>query len=154
MILFLDFDGTTHPIPCKDRDFFSCLPRLENVLRQYPQVQIVISSLWRASDDLNGLRRYFSEDMRARIIDVTPFTETLAYASDSEFILGVVRWSEIQLWIEKNNYAGPWVALDDAWREFPDPCLQLIVCRTEIGFGPIEELKLRDYLGAHLTGGV
>lgn len=149
MIIFLDFDGTTHPIPCKDRDFFSCLPRLENVLREYPHVQIVISSLWRASDDLEGLRRYFSEDIRPRVIDMTPFTDTPAYANESEFIIGKVRHEEILMWIERNDYGGPWVALDDATSEFPYPCLQLIPCAMEVGFAEEEEKKLRAYLEAH-----
>ena len=42
MILFLDFDGVLHPVfPRKDRtdeenQLFSCLPRLEGVLRDFP----------------------------------------------------------------------------------------------------------------------
>ncbi|MFZ3000646.1 MAG: HAD domain-containing protein [Undibacterium umbellatum] len=48
MILFLDFDGVLHPEPCYDKtQLFSCLPRLEAILRDFPTVQIVISSTWR-----------------------------------------------------------------------------------------------------------
>lgn len=142
MILFLDFDGVLHPIPTQDRNLLCHVPRLETVLRAYPDVQIVISSLWRASHDLEMLRQYFSEDIRPRIIGMTPFTEVPAFAPDSEFILGVVRHKEILLWIEQNKYEGQWLALDDAWREFPDPCNELIRCETEIGFDSKVELKL------------
>ena len=45
MILFLDFDGVLHPEPCYDKQsFFCCLPRLENVLRDFPKVRVVISN--------------------------------------------------------------------------------------------------------------
>lgn len=143
MILFLDFDGVLHPIPCKDKDLLCFIPRLEGVLRDYPEVQIVISSLWRASHDLDGLRAYFSKDIQPRIIGMTPFTETPAYAPDSEFILGVVRHTEILMWIEQNQYGGSWLAIDDAWKEFPDPCMQLVRCETEIGFDADKEIELR-----------
>lgn len=146
MILFLDFDGVLHPIPSHDKQFFSCLPRLEALLREFPKVQIVISSMWRA-DGVENLLRYFSEDIRPRIIGGTPWSEVPAYAPDSEFILGVVRHSEILAWIAENNYAGPWVALDDSWREFPAGCEELIVCPEETGFGDNQERALRARLG-------
>lgn len=147
MILFLDFDGTTHPIPCKDRDFFSCLPRLENVLRDYPQVQIVISSLWRCDQPLEQLRGYFSEDMRPRVIDTTPWITE--YDVKGFFLVAHTRHAEILEWIAQHDYNGPWVALDDAWREFPDGCEQLIPCAMERGFDAIAEAVLRIYLDAH-----
>ncbi len=149
MILFLDFDGVLHPIANIGRDKFMHVPRLESVLRDFPDVQVVISSMWR-SDGIDACRSHFSDDIAKRIIGGTPWTDTLAYAPDSEFILGVVRHTEIMMWIEQNAYIGPWVALDDSWREFPDPCHQLIKCRPEIGFGGIAELQLRDYLTYYL----
>lgn len=149
MILFLDFDGTTHPIPCKDRDFFSCLPRLENVLREYPHVQVVISSLWRCDQPLEQLREYFSDDIRPRVIGLTPFVEAAKNESWSAFFTAKTRHAEILEWIAQHDYKGPWVALDDAWREFPDACLQLIRCYTEVGFDTAAEQHLRAYLDAY-----
>jgi len=34
MILFLDFDGVTHPQPCGDENVFCCLHLIESVLRE------------------------------------------------------------------------------------------------------------------------
>ncbi len=145
MILFLDFDGVLHPAPTTGGDQFVHVPRLESVLRDFPDVQIVISSMWR-SDGIDACRSHFSEDIAKRIIGGTPWTDTLAYAPDSEFILGVVRHTEIQMWIEQNAYIGPWVALDDSWREFPDPCAELVRCEVEVGLNERVANELREYL--------
>lgn len=147
MILFLDFDGVLHPIPCKNADLLCHIPRLEKVLRDYPQVQIVISSLWRCEQPIEQLRGWFSEDIRPRVIGITPFISEPDERTG--FILAQTRHAEILEWIAQNKYGGPWVALDDAVNEFPDPCLTLIPCRTEFGFCAIEELKLRAYLDGH-----
>ena len=76
MIIFLDFDGVLHPeyveqtVPA---DVAFCrLPHVEAVLRYYPCVDIVISSTWRTQFSLSELQEFFSPDIAARIIDVTP----------------------------------------------------------------------------------
>lgn len=48
-VLFLDFDGVTHPEVCTAEQLFCCLPLIEEVLRRRPGVDIVISSSWRAN---------------------------------------------------------------------------------------------------------
>ena len=66
MILFLDFDGVLHPeysdraVP--DEIAFCHLPRFEAVLRDFPNVEIVISSTWRYHLPLDALRERFSAD--------------------------------------------------------------------------------------------
>ena len=44
MIIFLDFDGVTHTIQSSELGYFQHVPALEEVLREFPSVQIVISS--------------------------------------------------------------------------------------------------------------
>ena len=146
MILFLDFDGTTHPGINTD---FRCLPRIEKVLREFPHVQVVISSWWRASHALPELRKYFSEDIRHRVIDVTPLEKVQAYGNDSPFLVSAKeRGQEILEWISINNYAGPWVALDDDKRGFAEDCEQLIRCDFDVGVDAEIEEKLRHAFAA------
>ena len=71
-ILFLDFDGVTHPDPCDAGQHFTRLPLIEEVLRPYPACKIVISSSWRAVHPLDEMRTFFADDMRPRVIGVTP----------------------------------------------------------------------------------
>ena len=149
MILFLDFDGVLHPIPRNGAEL-RFIPRLEAVLRDYPAVRIVISSMWRHDEchDLETLRSYFSDDIAARIIGVTPSIETplkreYDFLEDVGFMLPQTRYNECVQWVKDNRYDGLWLCLDDAWREFPDPCRQLIRCETAIGFDAAVERVLR-----------
>ena len=78
MILFLDFDGVLHPEydgQATPADVVFChLPRFEAVMRDYPEVEIVISSMWREQFPLDALRARFSPDIAGRIIGATPVT--------------------------------------------------------------------------------
>jgi hypothetical protein len=73
VILFLDFDGVLHPRPVAARncEVFCAIHRLEDVLRQVPDVEVVISSSWRHHHPFGEMREYFAEDVRCRV-GVTP----------------------------------------------------------------------------------
>ncbi len=138
-LLFLDFDGVLHPHEHYRHQYFSSLPRLEALLRDYPSVNIVITSSWRESFDLNELRQFFCEEIAPRIIVVTTCIDDRKPFR---------RYREIQQFLAK--YAGlqtPWLALDDMAFHYPQPCPQLIVCNLRTGFGKTEELQLRHQLG-------
>ncbi len=73
MILFLDFDGVLHPEPCySDSDLFCHRPLFESVMREFPDIEIVISSTWRQNRSLAQLKALFSDDIAACIVGVTP----------------------------------------------------------------------------------
>jgi hypothetical protein len=141
MILFLDFDGVLHPFP-KPQDsnhLFVNRDRLEGVLRDYPDVNVVISSTWRESLSLAELAGLFSADIQSRIVGVLPVFEIRSLA-DTE----TIRFREISQYL--NGSADRWVALDDDPDLFPNNCANLIQCDT--GFGDAEEKRLRSFLSA------
>ena len=83
ILLFLDFDGVLHPqyegqqqVP--DEVAFCHLPRFEELLRDFPEVDVVISSAWRKQITLDELKNYFSEDIRTRIVGATPVVNALS----------------------------------------------------------------------------
>jgi len=147
MILFLDFDGVLHPqFPRKDRSEaenkpFAYVPRLEGVLRDFPHVDIVISSSWRTFSSLAQIQARFSPDIAQRIIGVIP---TLKQTEFGVAYAERVRNREVRAWIEAHGRNDePWVALDDdPWNFLPtDP---LVLC--EDGFFDAEEATLRAVL--------
>lgn len=92
MILFLDFDGVLHPFH-RPLGTFVLLSYFEDVLRDFPAVNIVISSTWREEYSLPQLQKFFSEDIARRIIDVTPSWQDLNIIMfvKQKFWLGNVR---------------------------------------------------------------
>ena len=144
MILFLDFDGVLHPegeghLP-SDGAEFCFLPRLEALLRQFPHVDVVVSSSWRERLPYEALIAPFSGDIRRRIIGVTPargMGRSHSYAH---------RESEILAWIDRHAAQGQqWVALDDAEWQFDTHKDHLVVCGFFSGFDETAEAELRAH---------
>ena len=68
-ILFLDIDGVLHPDPPQPDQRLRSLPRLVAILRDFPQVDVVISSLWREKLSLDQLRELFPADPPGSVND-------------------------------------------------------------------------------------
>ena len=140
MILFLDFDGVMHPI--NQTDLFCREEHLARVLRDFPDVEIVISSSWRETHTLKNMQTFFLTDLQSRIVGVTPVIEI----KDAVDVPGV-RFREIQQYLsDTGNQRRRWLALDDDPGIFPDPCTELVLCDGNHGFGHATEQALRTAL--------
>ncbi|PIF28351.1 hypothetical protein CLU88_3259 [Acidovorax sp. 56] len=143
-ILFLDFDGVLHPEHCHESKHFSCLPVLEDALRQAPEWQVVISSTWRLLKPLDQLRSRFSEDIAARVIADTPRFNTLVDVPST--LASYEREAECQAWLRANDMAYlPWLALDDRSWLFRPFCKSLFLVNGKTGLTASagEQLKER-----------
>ena len=140
MILFLDFDGVMHPV--NQTDLFCREERLASVLRDFPCVEVVISSSWRETYTLKNMLTFFLTDLQSRIVGVTPVVEI----RDAVDVSGV-RLREINKYlVDTGNRHRRWVALDDAPELFLPRCAQLVLCDGNHGFGAAEEQTLRAWL--------
>lgn len=148
MILFLDFDGVLHPEPCyEDENLFCRRAQLENILRDFPSVEIVISSNWRDTRTLEELQAFFSDDIAKRIIGVTPDWRDLRELHD---VIGTYpRHIEIEGWRRQSGRVWePWVALDDRAYWFRPFLENLIRCDPAVGIDDQIAAKLRKKLSA------
>lgn len=142
MILFLDFDGVLHPEGeghlANDGMDFCFLPRLEELLREFSHVKIVISSSWREQLAYQKLLKPFSEDIRVRILGATPHS---GFGLPPPYRQ---REGEILAWLQIHDAIDePWVALDDAYWQF-DRCKDhLVVCGSFVGFDDKASAELR-----------
>ena len=114
MIVFLDFDGVTHPffpradLTDAENATFSNLPAIEEALRAHPHVRVVISSSWRLRKPWPELLALFSDDIRPRVIGMTP-TSAGNTGNDPG-----ARMNECLAWLDDNGHTHtPWLALDD-----------------------------------------
>jgi hypothetical protein len=126
VILFLDIDGVLHsrPEPGEhgETDLFASLHLLEGVLRQAPNAEVVIASSWREHHPLEEMREYFAEDVRDRIVGVTPV------------LAGGLRHAECLAWLAQHRPAGTrWLALDDDAGEFEPGCANLLPIDGTVG---------------------
>ena len=151
-ILFLDFDGVTHPDPCSKEAFFCQLPLIEDVLREYKHVDVVISSSWRYDHRLTELQAYFSQDIRTLVIDVTP---SVARTDDEGWmprhLLQHHREWECRKWMRQHRpLEAPWLAIDDMADWFLPDCANLLTTQSRCGFQPEQVSKLREMLKVRL----
>ncbi len=146
IVLFLDFDGVTHTffpregLTDKENQLFYFLPKIEEVLREFAEVKVVISSSWRLlAYSLDDLRLNFSEDLRERVIGVTPEIKLNA-PIDWEGC----RQREVELYLSQNKLEGtPWLALDDVKENYL-PDANLLLCKDK--FDDAEAQQLREML--------
>jgi hypothetical protein len=138
MILFLDFDGVLHPFSRPNGPLVH-VPYFERVLRDFPDVDIVISSAWREAHSLQQLRAFFSEDIAQRIVGVTPQLDSLKHP--------FIREAEIVAWLRDTGRASEtWVAVDDIASFFSPDCRNLVLVDTDVGFNKTTENELRKRL--------
>jgi hypothetical protein len=142
VILFLDFDGVTHPEPCYTEDYFALAPLVEKVVRDFPGTRVVISSAWRENHSLGEIRAMLPMALASMVEGITP--SSLPSSSDhiciivpEEFapaLIPYARHREIAYWL--NMYAKPWdewVALDDRAYLFKPFLPNLIKCDMDWG---------------------
>ena len=145
VILFLDFDGVVH-----ERDAgrsglrrYEFLPRIENVLRDFPEVVVVVSSDWRMPVpdwSARWARARVSADLRSRVIGAVPDL------GEEDQAVGRRR-REAEAYLRDNGMHGSqWIALDDNVTIWGPADSRLLVC--DDGFRADDEERLRDALAA------
>ncbi|MDD2808887.1 HAD domain-containing protein [Rhodoferax sp.] len=150
-VLFLDFDGVTHPEPCKAEHEFSQLVLIEEVLRQHPEVDIVISSSWRLQHSLDEMRAHFAPDIAPRVVGATPSNKKPSGAWLPGAAVSFEREGECDTWMKHNRPWGtPWLAIDDRAHWFRPDCGDLLMTSSKTGFMPDDVLTLKAMLQERL----
>ncbi|MDR0563409.1 MAG: hypothetical protein LBG78_00545 [Azoarcus sp.] len=146
--VFMDFDGVTHP--WGEAEDFRCLPLIESVLREFDEARVIIASDWRMLFSLAKLRQRFSEDIRPRVLGVTPH---ILPRSSRE--LHGLREREARLWLQQHAAepeTAAWCALDDAPGNWTTRS-RLILTDFKRGFTDEDAQAMRGMLRALRSGG-
>jgi hypothetical protein len=141
-LLFLDIDGVLHPVGADysfSSKFFSRLSLLEEILREFKSVDVIIASDWRRAESVEQLQRYFSADIRHRVIGATP-------QIDPSVAVGNRRQLEIQAWLDGNGRSdAEWVALDDCPQSFEAGFERLVLTDPKRAFDEDSFQELRSH---------
>jgi len=145
MILFLDFDGVLHPDPCfEEARLFENAPRLAEILAQFPEVAVVLSTPWRMQRTMAELVDPLPDELRARIIDVTP---PYVFGDTPAALVPYRRHAECVQWLQANSAPhAPWLALDDRASLFAPYCEHLILCDSLRGLTEATATRLNSAL--------
>lgn len=147
IVLFLDFDGVTHPEPCLQEQLFCYLVRIEDVLREHPQVEVVISSSWRDEYSLEQLRALFAADMAERIVGITPSIKRPSSTWQPGQVPEFEREWEIETWLKENRrWDTHWIAIDDRPYWFRPNSVNLLRTHSRIGFTLDDKVTLQAML--------
>jgi len=153
-VLFLDLDGVLHPQPCPDSDLFSRVPILEDVLRPFPDWEVVISSSWRLQMPLMEIRSHLPESLAKRVVDITPdgrFESLLGRPPTLGQHTHGVRQIEIEAWLRQHRAGGGWrtryAALDDWPYNFCSPTPPWVVlCDPAVGLDEGRAQRLMEWM--------
>lgn len=148
-VLFLDFDGVTHPtgLSSESEKCFSQLPIIEHVLRAFPDISVVLSTTWRNSFPMEKCLHKFSPDIKARVVDKTP-SQPSRHDLPVE-LFSYDRHLEVFHWLRMHRDPwDKWIALEDQpWRYQPF-CPNVMLINPKTGFTVEDASKLT----AHLAG--
>jgi hypothetical protein len=143
VILFLDFDGVLHPDPCYDtRRLFEHAPRLVDVLNEFGEVCVVLSTSWRSTKSLDALTAPLPAGLCERVIGATPLFSSFA---PPPHLMPYRRQAECAQWLHVNGQTQrDWIALDDRPSWFSPACEHLIACDSQAGFDQEAAGRLRS----------
>jgi hypothetical protein len=163
MIVFLDFDGVLHPdatFLVKGRptlkttgELFIWAPLLVNVLSDFAEVKIVLSTSWARELSFSRARRWLPDSLRARVIGAT-WHSSMAFHPDG-FRLPQTWWDTATRYQQIKRYANraglaDWVAVDDQPQGWGAEDLdKLVHTNSETGLSDPAALAL---LAARLEG--
>ena len=141
-IIFLDFDGVLHPadylifkavdgeLVLTSDDRFCWADDLWNLIREF-DCHVVIHSSWRNSYTLDQLQGLLPTELGKRVVAITT---------------GDSRHQSILAYVEEAKVK-KYIILDDAADEFPSDCVELLLCKDNMGISSPEiQKKLTQFL--------
>ena len=103
VLLFLDFDGVLHPLGLNKKLDFNKVFYIEQLLEEFPNVSIVISSSWADTHSLDELKKLLpsiSKSIIGKVKEINRYNRDIC----------------IKAWLGNTSLCRyyPWVAVDDA----------------------------------------
>lgn len=152
LVLFLDFDGCMHsdnvrrvngaPVLLGGGQLFEHVQLLVDLLEPYPDVQVVLSTLWVRVFGFDETKAYLPSALQSRVVGTT-----------YEYCADIYEWNELSRFDQVMRYVigknvKAWVALDDDNHCWPESFENRLVCpNRHLGLGePRIQEKLADKL--------
>jgi hypothetical protein len=163
LIVYLDLDGVLHheevlwsskkgiymcPKLAPGRVLFEWLPYLENVLKEFPEVELVLSSSWCIRPGYGDTMKRFPPEIQRRFVGGTYHSrihgaDAWALVKFLELPRGIQVWNDVQRRNPKR-----WLAIDDTDEGWPELAVDnLIRCDGATGLSsPRVQTELQQKL--------
>ncbi|EOC0011705.1 HAD domain-containing protein [Cronobacter turicensis] len=128
--LFLDIDGVLHRAENGSLEF---MPVLCDVLRECPNVRIILSTSWRLGASTKDVLSHFTSEIRPFIVGANPDLD--GHVSEH------IRWHECMAMVRHLGLSS-YTFVDDSARLFPESCPSLFLTKRYEG--------LNDEMGKRL----
>ncbi|WP_172840258.1 HAD domain-containing protein [Solemya pervernicosa gill symbiont] len=112
ILLFLDFDGVTHPRTGSQAFLPTCMTALRNAISNY-DIHIVVSSTWRETNRMHELVDYLLP-LQKPAVGITPVI-------NDRFLSAVRHHEIIKYLIDTEQQSRRWYTIDDCPGFFPSP---------------------------------
>ena len=89
---------------------------------------------------------WFQRNLAGNVIDITPTEIELVNAGKEQFYDNVCRGAEIAYWIEKNNYKGKYIIIDDTQDMLNSQKPFFIITNSNFGLTQKDALKAVEIL--------
>lgn len=153
-ILFLDFDGVLHPdavfmtqkgpILRAQGTLFMWAGLLADVLYDFPQVRVVLSTSWVRHLGFSRARSYLPDPIKERVIGATWHSEMGKGWVDQNWWDTASRYEQICRYANRAHLPS-WVSIDDDSEGWPTDALgYLVCCDGQLGLaqaGRIDDLR-------------
>lgn len=110
-LLFLDFDGVTHPLVGSPMFMPECMNALATAIGPY-ELEIVVASSWRET--------YSREELESKLSSLGKKIQGITPMIDDPF-LKHIRYHEVKQYLNNTNQEDvSWIALDDTGGFYPE----------------------------------
>ena len=147
LVLFLDFDGVFHHIfPLKNQTdeqnslfyYTSNVEKACSTLKESFDLKIVFATSWKEKFSFEDLKGFF-EDYPAIYSSIYSATPNIKGLKDEGY-----KWEEAKVWLEKNQYNGEFIILDDneeVWKINGECNPSLILCDDKFDEKEMEKIN-------------
>ncbi|MGZ3253675.1 MAG: HAD domain-containing protein [Burkholderiaceae bacterium] len=154
-ICYLDYDAVLHDgnvlrnrtrgmyIKTPGRTFFEWMPILDELFAPYPDLQIVLSTMWVRELGFNEAKYELSPSLRDRVIGATFLHPKIVKTDFDRLSRGMQIWGDVE-----RRKPSHWFALDDDAFGWPAACKDnLILTSDQLGVSdPAVQEKIRQRL--------
>jgi hypothetical protein len=142
-VIFLDFDGVTHPFGASASDLFKRVHLLHRILDMNRDLRVVVHSSWRSTLNATGDGWQFSDEEMADFLFHTRPDLAGRFLGTTDRAIPS-KWLSIEAWVEKHGPDSSVVIVDDEPRFFPSYIAQNEDPRYRF-VAPASHQGLREY---------